>query len=795
METFLQQVLTILTTSPGNLTYHLVLTFSIAVALQAAFNTWRTGGLPQGRRMVIGLGLLLLLRIFLFLLTGLTWQVSLNLPALLLPILDRSITALGLVIIVWLWVFPDSLRLADGAAILFCLSVFALTLFSLAWLSNQPAPEAGFNGTWLDRIWEMVAVFLVAIGCLLLLIRRPNGWGVGLVMLSLLLLGHLAQLFIPLLRSDYPAAVRLFQLAAFPILLILSQRFSVYQPVELPTSVHEGLIHPQTSTPAAVGADAGFFFQIFDLLLDPAQPANDLVISQAIARAMQADLCLLVSPPDLNDRVQLRSGYDLIKQASLGNQVIDGKRAARLVTALRQGRSLRISADHAANDLPGLTQTLQLAQPGPVLSAAVASRGVEMLFGVVLLRPSNGRDWTSTDEARLLAITQALGQFFSRTQQVAELDNQLATARKELREQQDKQQVQGAGARAANVQTQAKWIAEQEVSGADLNRLRAENSRLTQALAEAESRAAGLKVASDEIQELEGELRLALEEIARLHSLVATGAPEKPTGTGQPAEIQARSAAALASPDSEQQEVIASMTQDLRQPITSIIGYADLLLSESVGIVGALQRKFLERIRVSAERIGALIEDLVRITTLEMGKPVLEWGTVDLNTVIDEAISTTAGRLREKNISLQVDMPDGLPQIYADHDALQQVLINLLQNAGAATPAEGKISLRGRVELGDDQLDYVFLQVSDQGGGIPSDELPRVFTRLYRADNPLIQGIGDTGVGLSIVKTLVEAHEGRVWVDSELGKGSTFSILLPVSAPANKNGGSGRPVA
>ena len=77
------------------------------------------------------------------------------------------------------------------------------------------------------------------------------------------------------------------------------------------------------------------------------------------------------------------------------------------------------------------------------------------------------------------------------------------------------------------------------------------------------------------------------------------------------------------------------------------------------------------------------------------------------------------------------------------------------------------------------------MQIADQGGGIPKEDLPRVFSRLYRADNPLIQGVGDTGVGLSIVKTLVEAHNGRIWVDTEMGKGSTFSLLIPI---ANNNG-------
>jgi signal transduction histidine kinase len=94
---------------------------------------------------------------------------------------------------------------------------------------------------------------------------------------------------------------------------------------------------------------------------------------------------------------------------------------------------------------------------------------------------------------------------------------------------------------------------------------------------------------------------------------------------------------------------------------------------------------------------------------------------------------------------------------------------------------EGEILLHAHIEDKANQQAYVLVQVSDSGGGIPPSDLPRVFSRLYRADNPLIQGVGDTGVGLSMVKALVEAHGGRVWVDSVMGIGSTFSVLLPIT--------------
>jgi len=242
----------------------------------------------------------------------------------------------------------------------------------------------------------------------------------------------------------------------------------------------------------------------------------------------------------------------------------------------------------------------------------------------------------------------------------------------------------------------------------------------------------------------------------------------------------------------EQVEVFASIAQDLRQPMSSIVGYTDLLLGESVGILGALQRKFLERIRASTERLESLLDGFISITVHDGEQLNLKPEAVNLGNAIDKAIADTSAQMREKNIILRVDLPDEMPHIHADRDALQQILIYLLQNAGAVSPTEGEIFLRADIQDDETERDYVIIQVADQGGGIPKEDLPRVFSRLYRADNPLIEGVGDTGVGLSIVKTLVESHQGRIWVDSEMGKGSAFNLLLPLfDGQAIPQGGEG----
>ena len=244
----------------------------------------------------------------------------------------------------------------------------------------------------------------------------------------------------------------------------------------------------------------------------------------------------------------------------------------------------------------------------------------------------------------------------------------------------------------------------------------------------------------------------------------------------------------------ENPEVILSIAQELRTPMSSIIGYTDLLLGESVGILGALQRKFLQRVKANIERLGSLIEDLVHVIALDSGQVRLEPEPIDMVEIIETAIMNAGTQFREKGIAVQLDLDEGIPLLHADRDAMQQVIAELLSNAYLASPTDGEVAVvarREEIAFSNAQgrptnVECLFVAVQDQGGGIPVEDQPRVFTRLYRADNPLIQGLGDTGVGLSIAKALVEAHGGKIWVESESGVGTRFVFAIPFTPLAER---------
>lgn len=236
-------------------------------------------------------------------------------------------------------------------------------------------------------------------------------------------------------------------------------------------------------------------------------------------------------------------------------------------------------------------------------------------------------------------------------------------------------------------------------------------------------------------------------------------------------------------------EFVASLSQELRTPMTSITGYTDLLLGESVGIIGEMQRKFLQRIKANIERMGSMLNDLIGVTAIDAGQLEIRPAVVDMAEVIEDALISARAQLEENEITLDVHLLEDMPLVEVDPDSVRQIMSNLLSNAIQSTPAGSTIGVStSRYELNgaeslaeEDKTVFLKVSVRDSGGGIAEKDLDRVFERFYRAERPLIQGLGETGVGLAIVKSLVEAHGGRIWVESEIGEGSTFHFLLSVS--------------
>jgi len=221
-----------------------------------------------------------------------------------------------------------------------------------------------------------------------------------------------------------------------------------------------------------------------------------------------------------------------------------------------------------------------------------------------------------------------------------------------------------------------------------------------------------------------------------------------------------------------------AISQELRTPITSIMGYTDLLMGESVGALEDAQRRFLSRVRANAEKIGGQLNSLLAMSNVDNRQLQVRAEAMDLAPAIDEAVGAVRDRIIDREQMLDVSVERDLPPVDADPDAMYHILTNLLQNAHHCSPDGAHIIFRAsRVQY--DGESYVSVAVTDNGGGLASEDIKRVFNRYYRSDSAHVPGLGDPDIMLPVVKVLVEAHGGRIWMESESGVGTTFTALFP----------------
>jgi two-component system phosphate regulon sensor histidine kinase PhoR len=226
-------------------------------------------------------------------------------------------------------------------------------------------------------------------------------------------------------------------------------------------------------------------------------------------------------------------------------------------------------------------------------------------------------------------------------------------------------------------------------------------------------------------------------------------------------------------------DFVANVSHELRTPLTSIKGYIEALID---GAKDDPQKciEFLGIIQRHADQLNALLADLLQLSTIESGQYQWQRGPVSISDLIDKAVQLLRPQAEKKGQAISTALAEGIGPMTGDADKLTQVLINLIDNAIKYTPKGGRITVEAQR-----REDVIEVIVSDTGIGIPPLEIPRIFERFYRVDRARSREMGGTGLGLSIVKHIVEAHGGKVSVESQFGKGSRFVVTLPVHPPIN----------
>lgn len=225
--------------------------------------------------------------------------------------------------------------------------------------------------------------------------------------------------------------------------------------------------------------------------------------------------------------------------------------------------------------------------------------------------------------------------------------------------------------------------------------------------------------------------------------------------------------------DRMRSEFVHTVSHDLRSPLTSVIGYSELV--ERVGPLNENQREFVRRIQDSLQHITSLINDLLDLGSIEAGMDIRR-EFVQLEGILRYTLDMLHGQIEAKQLNVHFDVAPGLPALRANPIRLRQVLDNVIGNAIKYSYPQGEIRISIHAEG-----EQVILQVTDQGPGIPAADQPHIFDKFYRASN-IESDVEGSGLGLAIVKNIVENHQGRIWVESMVGKGSSFFIVLPVKS-------------
>ncbi len=245
-------------------------------------------------------------------------------------------------------------------------------------------------------------------------------------------------------------------------------------------------------------------------------------------------------------------------------------------------------------------------------------------------------------------------------------------------------------------------------------------------------------------------------------------------------------------------EFISIVSHELRTPLTSIKNSLDILLSGKCGDLTEASSKFLTMAKRNAARLSGIINDLLDISKIEAGKMDFHFKPVRIQTVIEYVKSALSGLAKEKSLEVVIREGEQLPEVNADSQRLEQVLTNLLSNAIKFTPEGRRITIKSELLNATDikahpcfeetikklRGNYVVVSVEDEGIGIAENELLHAFDKFAQIENSLSRKVGGSGLGLPIAKQLLDAHNGAIWCDSELNRGSAFRFALPVDVTA-----------
>ncbi len=759
--------------APGSLIYHLTLVIVLALLFVLA-RVQRTTEPNQltNRWHLVSAGLLIM-RLTLFATFILAWQGLLD-GDRILPSLERYLSLAGMALFIWPFFITQLDRLINLAVTLTLILGYVGLLLTIENLMGKDT-LLPFNPSSADAIWSLSSLGTAILIIVALSNLRPSQWGLGLVGYVIFTIGYTLHITLGPREGSLAGFVRWAELGAYPFFSIAGVRaLASAQPKN--EEVKTELLGRRGQLG---GSDQLLILGELSDLISAQQITNFAsAVVKSVAKLTKAELCLLLTPPDLMGRFSIAVGYDLIREQQIPGTALDSKSCPVISTALAQSRTLHLPAASKSPDVKILQEKLNFKATGPILMVPLITEGAGK-GGIMLLSPYTNRSWNSNDQQALELVASHLAKrilqlshgattdksqapsdenaYVSALRQISVLEDRIADLTTQLQIAPDESGLSQTDDPSAILKAHEEALRTIQVLESEIKRMKA-------FLEGSNNPSSGNAARRDE------QFQMLVRELHEVRARLAAAEARRVDVVGEGMDMEAAT----------------SVANDIRLQMSSILEYAELLLGESVGVLGPTQRSFIEQIQDGIKEMDSLIENLLQITSLETG-PIPTTGPIDLLHCIDEAVTKASPILREKKIALRMDFPEEMPSISGDAEAIIQIIVHLLNNAIGASPEEEEIVVAARLQAAE-EADFLMLTFSDAGEGIPTEDLGRVFQPIDQVDTEPIQGLGETGMGLPIVKALSEAMGGRVWFDSEVGEGSIFTVLLPVGeSPTKEN--------
>ncbi len=775
----LSPIYNLLSTGPGTFVYHLLILLALEGAAGIALVEYRHTRNPDQRRFLLAFTVILILRVPLMILGPQGYH-------LLSPLL-YALEVASLTIMSWAFFSPLIGRRAgrwfliiQSAAILGVTFLF----FPMWYLLVRSVPFFEYTAFWQQTIWDTWATLLAIFSGLYLVLQRRRveyllpgiafliiAFGNGLVTLDQTGLGRLVNLF------GYPLISVVVYRAALQDLWAYRQ--------ELQTLSERSL--QQTRELLSL-------LEVSQALSESLELERVLKqVVEHIAHALDADrVAVLLQPPEESpDRSGERAPEHLRLMALYAPLIghlapedpidVPLDQYPLLAHTVRRRRHLILHPHRPRPDLQSLYDLLQSPKGGTAMVQPLVQRG--RVMGVLIIVNDHRPDPFESQDIRLCeSIAAQMAAAIENVYLYRHLEWEVQRLEQVLREREWE-----ALLREAILESTTEGIIVTDEQGVAI-RLNAAAERV---LGVPRERLLGRSVQPA----LEAIAAQSLGDMAHLQSplhtlfelegkqIAVSAAPVRlPSGEHLGTVAVLRDVTREVQAENSKREFIAHVSHELRTPLTAILGYSEALYSGIVGSVSPTQATFLHIIHDNARRLVTIANNLIAVAESERGRLELNYAPTDLALLVGEVVESFVSQMKARQLEWRLEVADDLPAVEVDPLRIRQVVSNLISNAVKFTYPGGRVTvgLAAVPEPGGAPPQFCRLWVQDTGIGIPLEEQSRVWERFYHTDDPLRMAAGGMGVGLSIVKSLVEAHGGRVWLESAPGQGSTFTVLLPI---------------